>query len=288
MQVRYQAALRPDWVKIIPERLRNVAGFTGDFLRVVCGASASSEGRRSDEPSHCNATCNARASGACSNFISPSSTREFLARVIQVAGLFQSRRQVIPDIPCVRRLGQRLAQERDTARWVATLTGVDEDPAERIENDGGAWRQLDGVFRRLLRARVGGLLVGQCKIVPCSGMRRVLLQRCFDFQWRLFRLAVGLVHRNGQATVVKTRSASVSNTGLLGAWTVTANKSIAFSIDVASSDLLNFRRLRCIGGTCQNDVIEGVVRVVPIPGTLALLGLGLLAMAGVARRKRGA
>jgi hypothetical protein len=45
MQVRYQAALRPDWVKIIPERLRNVAGFTGDFLRVVCVASAPSESK---------------------------------------------------------------------------------------------------------------------------------------------------------------------------------------------------------------------------------------------------
>jgi len=94
-------------------------------------------------------------------------------------------------------------------------------------------------------------------------------------------------YRNGQATAVKTGSSTVKNTGLLGSWTVTANKSIAFTIDVASSDLLNFSSFAMHWGeTCQNDVIEGVVRMVPIPGTLPLLGLGLVAMAGIARRKR--
>jgi len=94
-------------------------------------------------------------------------------------------------------------------------------------------------------------------------------------------------YRNGQATAVKTGSSTVSNTGLLGSWTVTANKSIAFSIDVASSDLLNFSSFAMHWGeTCQNDVIEGVVRMVPIPGTLPLLGLGLVVMAGIARRRR--
>jgi hypothetical protein len=48
------------------------------------------------------------------------------------------------------------------------------------------------------------------------------------------------VYRNGQATAVKTGSSTVSNTGLLGAWTLTANKSSAFTIDVASSGLLHF------------------------------------------------
>jgi hypothetical protein len=66
---------------------------------------------------------------------------------------------------------------------------------------------------------------------------------CFNvasiFSAACFGLAVGLEHRNGQATVVKTGSATVSNPGLIGAWTVTANKSSAFTIDVASSGLLN-------------------------------------------------
>jgi len=94
-------------------------------------------------------------------------------------------------------------------------------------------------------------------------------------------------YRNGQATTVKTGSSTVKNTGLLGSWSVTANKSIAFTIDVASSDLLNFSSFAMHWGeTCQNDVIEGVVRMVPIPGTLPLLGLGLVAMAGIVRRKR--
>jgi hypothetical protein len=94
-------------------------------------------------------------------------------------------------------------------------------------------------------------------------------------------------YREGQATLVKEDSASVKNTGLLGSWTVTADKSIQFTINVASSDLLNFSSFAMHWGeTCQNDVIEGVVRMVPLPGTLPLLGLGLLAMAGIARRRK--
>lgn len=94
-------------------------------------------------------------------------------------------------------------------------------------------------------------------------------------------------YRNGQATEVKTSSATVANTGLLGTWTVAADKSITFTVNVASSDLLNFSSFAMHWGeTCQNDVIEGVVRMVPTPGTLPLLGLGLVAMAGIARRAK--
>jgi hypothetical protein len=94
-------------------------------------------------------------------------------------------------------------------------------------------------------------------------------------------------YREGQATFVNKETAT--DTGLLGSWTVTADKSIQFTIKVGSSDLLNFSSFAMHWGeTCQNDVIEGVVRMVPIPGTLPLLGLGLIAMAGIARRKQAA
>ena len=96
-------------------------------------------------------------------------------------------------------------------------------------------------------------------------------------------------YRDGQATLVNETSSTVKNTGLLGSWTVTADKSIQFTINVASSDLLNFSSFAMHWGeTCQNDVIEGVVRMVPTPGTLPLLGLGLLAMVGMARRQKAA
>ena len=102
-----------------------------------------------------------------------------------------------------------------------------------------------------------------------------------------FIKCTGCEYRTGQATAVDTKSSTVQNTGLLGSWTVAADKSISFSINVASSDLLNFSSFAMHWGeTCQNDVIEGVVKMVPIPGTLPLLGLGLLAMAGIARRKK--
>ena len=97
----------------------------------------------------------------------------------------------------------------------------------------------------------------------------------------------GCVYRTGQATAVDMKSSTVQSTGLLGSWTVAADKSISFTINIASSDLMNFSSFAMHWGeTCQNDVIEGVVRMVPIPGTLPLLGLGLVAMAGIARRKK--
>jgi hypothetical protein len=94
-------------------------------------------------------------------------------------------------------------------------------------------------------------------------------------------------YRNGQVDTVKTTSTTVKDTGLLGSWSVVADKSITFTINVASSDLLNFSSFAMHWGeTCQNDVIEGVTRVVPTPGTLPLLGLGLVAMVGMMRRKK--
>jgi hypothetical protein len=39
------------------------------------------------------------------------------------------------------------------------------------------------------------------------------------------------------------------------------------------------------GETCQNDVIEGQVGLVPVPGALPLMGLGLV-MLGLSRRRR--
>jgi hypothetical protein len=96
-------------------------------------------------------------------------------------------------------------------------------------------------------------------------------------------------YRNGQATAVKTQnnSANVAYTGMTGNWTVTANKEIKFTITLAStSDLLKYSSLAMHWGeTGQNDVIEGQVSLVPLPGALPLTGLGLF-MLGVARRRR--
>jgi hypothetical protein len=96
-------------------------------------------------------------------------------------------------------------------------------------------------------------------------------------------------YRNGQATAVKTQNnaANVAYTGTTGSWTVTANKEIKFTITLAStSDLLKYSSLAMHWGeTCQNDVIEGQVSLVPVPGVLPLTGLGL-AMLGLSRRRR--
>jgi hypothetical protein len=92
-------------------------------------------------------------------------------------------------------------------------------------------------------------------------------------------------YRNGQATAVKTNSSTVQDTGLLGTWKVTANQ-LQFTINAASSDLVNFSSFAMHWGeTCQNDVIEGVVHVVPVPGSLPLVALGLCALFGLKRRR---
>jgi hypothetical protein len=95
-------------------------------------------------------------------------------------------------------------------------------------------------------------------------------------------------YRNGQAVAVNTRSnPNVAYTGMTGAWTVTANKELKFTITLASSsDLLKYTSLAMHWGeTCQNDVIEGQVGLVPVPGALPLMGLGLV-MLGLSRRRR--
>ena len=98
-------------------------------------------------------------------------------------------------------------------------------------------------------------------------------------------------YRNGQATAVNTaasNSANASFTGLTGTWTVTADQSLKFTINVASTDLVNFSSFAMHWGeTCQNDVIEGATSVVPLPGTVPLVALGLGAMLVLRRRHAG-
>jgi hypothetical protein len=100
---------------------------------------------------------------------------------------------------------------------------------------------------------------------------------------------VNCVYRNGQETAVKTTSSTVQNTGVTGTWTVTANQQLTFVINLAGTELLNYTSFAMHWGeTCQNDVIEGVTSVgsaVPVPGSAALVFLGLGAL-GMARRRR--
>lgn len=92
-------------------------------------------------------------------------------------------------------------------------------------------------------------------------------------------------YRDGQATAVKTTSASVRNTGLSGTWTINPNQSLVLSIDIGGTALAGYGDIAMHWGeTCQNDVIEGTTDV-PEPATPALIGLAVLCLA--LRRKMG-
>jgi hypothetical protein len=101
-------------------------------------------------------------------------------------------------------------------------------------------------------------------------------------------------YRENEETAVNTYSTSVKDTGLAGTWSVTTNKGnpaasyLTFKIDLSGSELLDYSSFAMHWGeTCQNDVIEGLAKGVhvPLPGTAALLLLGLVAL-GAARRRR--
>jgi hypothetical protein len=96
--------------------------------------------------------------------------------------------------------------------------------------------------------------------------------------------AVG--YRENQADTVNLASASVADTGKNGNFSA-GNGLVNFSIDISGTDMMNWNSFAMHWGeTCQNDVIEGFTRVVPEPGSMALLGLGLFGMLAAARRKR--
>ena len=86
-------------------------------------------------------------------------------------------------------------------------------------------------------------------------------------------------YRDGQATAVKTNSATVRNTGLTGTWSINPNQSLVFNIDIGGTVLASYGDIALHWGeTCQNDAIEGTTDV-PEPATPALAALALMALA---------
>lgn len=99
-------------------------------------------------------------------------------------------------------------------------------------------------------------------------------------------------YRDGQAAAVKTKTGyadntNVSYTNVTGNWTVQADQSIKFTFDAATTSLVNLTSFALHWGeTCQNDVIEGVVSIVPTPDSIPLIALGMGML--LVLRRRGA
>jgi uncharacterized cupin superfamily protein len=102
-------------------------------------------------------------------------------------------------------------------------------------------------------------------------------------------LGTACYYRDGQETAVKTGATTVKDTGVTGTWSVLENQELRFTLNIGSTDLINFSSFAMHWGeTCQNDVIEGVTRVVPAPGTAWLMAPGLGALLLMRRRRRNA
>jgi len=94
----------------------------------------------------------------------------------------------------------------------------------------------------------------------------------------------GATYRNGQEVAVDL----ASNISLIAGgsfWSVNSSR-VNFTIDLTGTNLAGASAIAFHWGfTCANDVIEGSVSSVDEPGTLALLGLGLLGLGFGARRR---
>lgn len=102
-------------------------------------------------------------------------------------------------------------------------------------------------------------------------------------------LGTQCTYRDGQAVAVKTSGTTgAQSTGIQGDWNVNAAAgTISFTFNMTGSELINFASFAMHWGeTCQNDVIEGITTMVPAPGTLPLIALGLGGLLLVRRRKQ--
>lgn len=88
--------------------------------------------------------------------------------------------------------------------------------------------------------------------------------------------------RDGQAVAVDESSSTVAALSNAASWDVSKDK-ISFMFDAVGTDLLSGDMALHWSMLCGNDVIEGVA--VSEPGTMALLGMGLLGLFSIRRRQ---